>query len=298
MNLEFKKTFRRTTVGTKKMQNKLQYMKKRIQSLECELQRHTETKTASRRLTKEWILRVFLASPHASGRALADSFHLIAGIDATTVSRPSIAKIKAAWVEMFVKMVKSKANDTVAAHLRSCAMTKRSFLLVTLVHIQDEADIRLRSGDARDIKLPTRGRASKVQLHVLRLAVGHHEHEIPTELEALGDKTTGTLATSLEGLLRKTMADILPQVDDDEAKRTLLGRGPEIWVVHLLIGDAIPTNDAAARVMWASVQESPLGHRIRYFLGVVKCMTHQSGLSAKAGLVGAVASTVGGDDLS
>ena len=253
MRSEFKVTFRRNIVDVRKLRNQVQYMKGKINTLEDQLQSHTATKTSTGRLTKEWIMRVCLASPHSSTRALADSFHLVAGLDGTTVSRPSIGKIKAAWVEMYVRLVKKKTNETVAAHLRSCAMARRPFLPVSLVHVQDEADIRLRSGDARDTKLPTRGRASKVQLHVLRLAVGHHQHEIPTELEALGDKSTGTLATSLEGVMRNTMRDILPKVDHDEAERTLLGRVPEIWVVHLLIGDAIPTNDAAARVMWASV---------------------------------------------
>ena len=278
----------------------MQYLKRRITALEQEVNRHTETKTAMGRLTKEWILRVFLASPHASSRAIADSFHLVVGLDATTVSRTSIGRIKAAWVEMFVRMVKSKTRDTVAAHLRSCSMARQPFLLVTLVHVQDEADMRLRSGDARDAKLPTRGRASKVQLHVLRLAVGHHEREIPTELEALGDKSASTLATSLERLMRNTIRDILPQVDHNEAERTLLGRvpEPEIWVTHVLIGDAIPTNDAAARVLWAAVKEHPLGQRIKYFLAVMKCMTHQTGLSAKSGVIGRAASSAGGHGLS
>ena len=274
-------------------------MKRRITALEEQVKRHTETKTSMGRLTKEWILRVFLASPHASSRAIADSFHQVVGLDATTVSRTSIGRIKAAWVQMFVRMVKSTIRDTVAAHLRSCSMARQPFLPVTLVHVQDEADMRLRSGDARDAKLPTRGRASKVQLHVLRLAVGHHEREIPTELEALGDKSARTLATSFERLIRNTIIrDILPQVYE-EADRTLLGRGlPTIWITHLLIGDAIPTNEAAARILWASVKEKPLGQRIRFFLAVMKCMTHQTGLSAKSGVIGRAGSSAGGHGLS
>ena len=177
-------------------------------------------------------------------------------------------------------------------------MARRPFLPVTLVHVQDEADMRLRSGDAREAKLPRRGRASKVQLHVLRCAVGHYDQEIPTELEALGDKSASTLATSLEMLMRKTIKDILPQVDHNEADSTLLGRLPEIWVTHLLIGDAIPTNDAAARVVWSSVLQHPLGQRIRYFLAVMKCMTHQTGLAAKSGVIGPASSSAGGHDLS
>ena len=120
-------------------------------------------------------------------------------------------------------------------------------------------------------------------MHVVRIAVDQYLQEIPTELEALGDKGTGTLATSLEGTLRDILQDVLPARDS----------GPEIWVIHLLIGDGVPTNEAAARVIFASVKERPLGQRVRYFELVVKCFVHQSGLSAKCGGIGAAASTAG-----
>jgi hypothetical protein len=60
-----------------------------------------------------------------------------------------------------------------------------------LIHIQDEADLRLRSNDARD---GLRSRASKVQQHVVTIVASHRRSEIPTEMEALGDKTAATLA--------------------------------------------------------------------------------------------------------
>ena len=170
--------------------------------------------------------------------------------------------------------------------MRPCGRNYQPFLSVTLVHVQDEADIRLRTDDEREETLPKRGCASKVQMHVVELVVGEVHHKIPTELEALGDKTTSTLATSLEGTMRNTLRDVLPANDT----------GPEIWVSHLIIGDAIPTNDSAARVVWASVKECPLGQRRRYFLLIVKCMTHQTSLSAKCGVEGSAASTANGND--
>ena len=51
-----------------------------------------------------------------------------------------------------------------------------------------------------------------------------------------------------------------------------------------------------ARVVWASVKECPLGQRRRYFLLIVKCMTHQTGLSAKCGVEGSAASTANSND--
>ena len=175
---EFKRYFRKRMATFRTKQNKIAYLQKKVKELERQVRSHTETKTLTRCLTTDWILKVMLASPHTSGRSLADSFHLVAGFDGTTVSRPSIGKIKAAWVEMYLSMVKSKIRDTVAAQLRPCANGMRTFLPVTLVHVQDEADIRLRSGDARETNLPKRGRASKVQCHVMRFCVGHHEMEI------------------------------------------------------------------------------------------------------------------------
>ena len=69
-------------------------------------------------------------------------------------------------------MVYKYARDAVAAHLAS-ADGPAAFKSIMLVHVQDEADIRLRSGDARDgPSVPRRGRASKVQAHVVKLVVG------------------------------------------------------------------------------------------------------------------------------
>ena len=284
------KTRQHTSRLRKAWRNKVNYLNNKISSLKSKLAAFTLHHTSTGRVTQDWILKVFLASPHASGRALADSFRLVAGFDSNAggaTSRPSIAKIKAAWVEMFVPMVKASVRDNISAGLRTCAHTSRPFLPVILVHVQDEADMRLRSGIEREgvVSLPRRGRASKVQVHVMRVVVGHHEQEVPLELEALADKGTNTLATSLEGVLRNTCRDILPT--------TIPLAGPEIWLVHLVIGDAIPTNDAAARVIWASITNNPLGRGIKHFMLTVKCMTHQAGLAARSGVEGFSASTAG-----
>ena len=66
---------------------------------------------------------------------------------------------------MYIRMVKRMVRDIVEGHLRYCESARRPFVSVTFGHVQDEADTRPRSGDARDgPKLPKRGRASKVQM--------------------------------------------------------------------------------------------------------------------------------------
>ena len=67
-----------------------------------------------------------------------------------------------------------------------------------------------------------------------------------------------------------------------------------MWMMHTLIGEGIPTDLAAARLVWACVAERPLAQHVRYFLFVVKCATHQAALSAKAGVSGSFAEAAGG----
>jgi len=152
----------------------------------------SESKTIGGRLTLG-----FASNIQAS---TGDLVAVVAGVDSGTVSRPTIGKIKDAWTEMYINMTLGVCRSLVDTHLR---VAKHSFAHVHLVHVQDEADLRLRSGDARDgPSLPRRGRSSKVQQHVATLVVGHMRQEIPTELEALGDKTAKTLCTSLERVAR------------------------------------------------------------------------------------------------
>jgi len=260
----------------------------KLKVVEKELATYKSAKTVGGRVSQEWILRVFLATPHTSGRALAQAFHLVAGFDEGTVSRPTVGKIRDAWVEMYMPMVFAAARTYVDNHLASAMHEKRAFATITLAHVQDEADLRLRSGDARDGPiLPRRGRASKVQLHVVTLVAGHRRREVPTEMEALGDKTAKTLATSLEAVLRRVAEGVIC-TDRDM-------RGPEIWFTHILVGDGIGTNEAAAKLLWACVQQSPLGRLVRYFLLLVKCAVHQAALTAKCGVIGAAAKAAGGE---
>ena len=129
-------------------------------------------------------------------------------------------------------MAKSKARDIVEAHLRYCERVRRPFLTVSVARVQDEAGTGLRSGDARDgPTMPRRDRASKVQMHVVALAAGLFKCEIPTELEALGDKTAGTLATVLEGTCYKIMRRML----QGSLPTAISSLQPEIWALYILV---------------------------------------------------------------
>ena len=218
-------------------------------------------------LSQEWLLRVILSKPNASARSVEQSFADIVGSDVRIISRSSLNAVRDAWVELYKPMVFAAGADLVAACVRRAVEVKADFAPVYLVHIQDEADIRLRSENARDgAAVPSRSRSSKVQQHVLTMhGAGGRVLDLPMELEAFGDKSAPTLATSFERLLRAVSASVFPPPQAGM---------PEVWVVHILIGDGIATNEKAAKFLWACIAQRQLSPGTRYFLLVLKCLAH------------------------
>ena len=87
-------------------------------------------------------------------------------------------------------------------------------------------------------------------MHVVKLSVSGRCWDLPQELEALSDKEAVTLATSFERLLLVFLSNVVPTVSATGGG-THFQRRPGIWLVHCIIGDAIPTNLAAAKIRWA-----------------------------------------------
>ena len=205
-------------------------------------------------MSQEWILRVLMSAPTMSGRALAASFRMALGIDGNAISRVSISRIKDAFLEMWSDMNHAALRRFVSAQYRAVSRgpaaggpTAPRFLSVQLFHIQDEADIRMLTVDASSRPgLPRRARTSKVQFHATTLRCRGQEFRLPQELEALADKSARTLATSLLGVLQTWIPTLLAALPEAAA-----GTSTELWFLHCLTGDAIPTNEAAAKILWA-----------------------------------------------
>ena len=62
--------------------------------------------------------------------------------------------------------------------------------------------------------------------------------------------------------------------------------GVQKWFAHILVGDGVATNEAAARIVLAELKRRPLEGGFRYVMLVVKCANHQANL--------AIGSAVGG----
>ena len=276
--------------------------KNRIKELTSELDTFKFSKTVHGSLSEAWILRVILASPNVSGRALAESFHKLVGSDRNMISRESVKRIRSAFLEMWKNLIFATVRDFIAVQLRSDpkAVQRRStqraatgassatgaspnVVCVHVAHVQDEAELRLLSNDPNNrADLPRRSRSSKVQLHVVTVRCLKKSWDIPVELEGLVDKSAATLATSFERLMNTLLGKMLPQPQPAYES--------EVWLAHIIIGDAINTNEAAAKILWALAAKGSFGS-VRYFLLLGKCGTHQSALSAKDGVIGRAAAT-------
>ena len=273
------------------------------EKLRAKLASHTAAKAGGHFVAPDWMVRVFLSTPSANARGLAKAFTEVVGMDAPTISRQSISRIRDAWVEMYKPMVYKIGADRVAAAEAIARRLRIDFVPVFFQQVQDEADIKLRSELEKAFRILSRSRASKVQQSACTLFDMHGSLDFPTELEALGDKTAATLATSFERLLRLVASMVISPATCDDAPRpaprgsALLPAAqaaPDIWLIHILVGDGIATNNAAAKRLWACVCDRSLGPRIRYLLVVIVCGTHQAGLAAKSAVVGRAAAVARG----
>ena len=137
-------------------------------------------------------------------------------------------------------------DDTVVSRVAT-GVSAPLFLSATLIHVQDEADMRLLSIDPSNRPgLPRRSRTSKVQLHVMSLRCNAAFFQLSVDLEALSDKAAATLATSLYGALHIWWAPLVKAVTSSRQQRSRA----HFWVVHCLVGDGIGANHAAARILW------------------------------------------------
>ena len=266
-------------------------------------------------VTLECLVNVCLAAPIVSSRALVRAFRDVKGLDSDFLSRPTMTKIRDAWIGYYVQMhidecaslvaelwgggTKRPAFVPVTASGGRGACKRRKLLAaaaagalgfpaaagasskpmiraIALPHFHDEAALRLRSLVADRPAAATRSRSSKVQQHVVRVFTAMGVWEYPTELEPLVDKTAATIATTLDGVLRGFCAAISKS----------LGPG-EVWLLHIAIGDGISSNERAGRILLAKARATPLLEgRVVYFLGVIRCATHQAGLAAKDAVIG------------
>ena len=115
-----------------------------------------------------------------------------------------------------------------------------------------------------------------MQQHSLQLRLpGQQPIRCFAELDALADKTAQVLATSLHKAFMIAAGTVA----------TALGAAAMTqrpWFIHIVVGDGIPTNTAACKILLAWKRRDPLPHGLLYFLVCVKCASHQANLAVAA----------------
>lgn len=241
------------------------------------------------KMTPAFLARVALSWPSTSARAFSNAWRDLVGVGAAGCSRTTISKIKDAFAEVVkgISVDQARLAGTSAAAASSAALAPAPLCCCALVHIHDEASLRLRSHTEADMGAPSRSRSSKVMQHSAML---HFEGQPPvrwlTELDPLADKTARTVATSLWRVLRP-----IGEVVADVFCRRSASQRP--WLVHIVVGDGVGTNEAAAKVVLAWAHQEPFPNALRYLLFVVKCASHQSNL-VTASVVSGGAALLGG----
>ena len=177
--------------------------------------------------------------------------------------------------DAFVELIKEQALSELA---RAAAMSASNS--VHVCHIHDEALMRLRSQLPNLPEHIRRARYSKVQNNVVRVFVDRVEFNVFCELQALERKDKQSIGLALLQVVQPLLVTLAQAGNKGEPKG--------LRFIHLLTGDAIPTNLAAAKIILEELRkvarQSP-GH-VRYFLLMWVCASHQANLVVQIGIVG------------
>ena len=232
------RTRMKSTLESKRKQ--IWYQRKRRQKAEAQLRAFKKTRV-DRILSLEWTARIGLAPPQlpAPSIKLTLTEAMPAG---SAIGTTSVHRIRDAFCEfwkvladealvVFVRRGLHNAPHTASRGAAAAGAARSQFpaaaaaigagpaCTAILLHVHDEAALRLRSQQVGCGQ--SRSRCSKVQQHVCTLHLRDSVTEIPTELEALADKTSAALATSLDGVLRKVAPYWGREIERDrEGERT------------------------------------------------------------------------------
>ena len=96
------------------------------------------------------------------------------------------------------------------------------------------------------------------------------------------ERSAKVLATFWNATLRRLSEPVCSALES-------LGLSERPWLIHLLVGDGVGTNEAAAKILIAWLRAQPWAARVRYFLLVVKCANHQANLAIGSAVSGKTA---------
>jgi hypothetical protein len=228
------------------------------------------------RLAHAWCLRVGLGPPDLPLRTLSN-FCRDLGTEAQfepVFSHTTVVRVR----DAFAEAVKGLNREELAERGRE----QRTMLLC---HVHDEASMRIRSyveHADEGLILPVahrriaRSRSTKIQNSAMWACFGATRMEVFLELQPLGKKDAATLTHAL--------VQAVGYAADAAVSRRTEEAAP-LRVVHLLTGDGIPTNMAAARRVFHHFRQR---EAMCYRLLVWSCASHQANLVVQIAVCGSL----------
>ena len=169
-------------------------------------------------------------------RSLVRSFKDSQGVDRTVVGCSSLFAIRGAFVETLKDEAEKCCSRSVASARAESRCGAAGFLGIVVLHVQDAADLRLRSKKLAMQELPRRSRASNVLANVMVLYVGDCQIAVPSELVPLARKNANTLATALDIELRRVCTGAGLASGGGSAPA---GDGPWTWFLYIIVQDGV-----------------------------------------------------------
>ena len=266
-----------TVQRVEKLQKALTYQSNKARKVAQELALERGARLGLK-LQTIWLVRTGLSKPTIPARSLVDmcnEFPLGNSTNVISHQRVSVAR------DVFAELIKHCNRVHVQKMVR-----ESSSALVVLRHVHDEASMRLKSfaavDDARyrlNVK-SVRGRSSKVPNHAMTVFVGEESAEWFTELQPLQRKDAKTIATTLLQNVEEVMSTMSLATSGDR----------EGSLLHIVVGDGIGTNAAAARYLLPMAQKLGLESNIDYKLVVLKCGSHAANLVVMVAVCGRILS--------
>ena len=219
------------------------------------------------------MVRAGLSDPGTSVRSISDFCQDFPKEEARNISHTSVAAAR----DAFAQIIKEQSRAEVASH-----SGKLEGLPFFVTHIHDEAIMRLRSTLAGLPHHVARARYTKVQNNVVRIHLDGETFEWYTELQALAEKSAPTVAQAILQVIKEIIQTARSCRHQASTSR--------LRVIHMLTGDAIPTNLAAAKhVLEVVRRECSHGHlAVQYRLLVWVCASHQSNPVVQIAILGRI----------
>ncbi len=254
--------------SVRKMQVQRAYFKRKAEKLQKQLHQYSGKKSHGF-LNRMWLVRVGLQDPTVPARSLEQFCREFHDVEVSTISATTIASSRDAFCELIKLQMGRVVADAIG---QMSGSVENVSLPLVLCHLHDEAALRLRSFDASLGQRRIRSRSSKIQNNVLRMHIGRDAFEILTDLQPLLKKDGPSIAQALID----TVAEVLKHVEEATVKEQ-----SEIRLLHVLTGDGVPTNLAAARFLLGHFQRLTAlgGTKFVYFLIPHVCASHQANLA-------------------